>query len=220
MSKKIIAIIIMIVVGLSYWIYQSTPIDEGLTEKEQICINSGGIVTKALCCKATSDFPNTCLIGPCGCSLENSHEVKICDCGPDKCFDGSECVFLDESANLLKDLEQETGIDFSEIKLVEFKWVVEITPKVQEVDVEGRVVEAMGISIEQEAEVKEFFENKGFEKDLYNVASGTVSELIGYKKNDIVCTIIGGFTGYKEAEGQWLPPDLNKKDIDVKCGIK
>jgi len=95
MFKKFTSIIIIIVVaGLGYWIYQSTTTPEELTEKEQACVNSGGEISTSLCCKATDDFPNACLVGPCGCSPENSHQVKICDCGPDKCFNGSECVSL------------------------------------------------------------------------------------------------------------------------------
>jgi hypothetical protein len=100
MSKIIIKIIITIIVlGLVYWIYQSmvTPeIPEGLTEKEEACVSSEGKVSTSLCCKLTGDFPNLCLIGACGCSPENSHQVKICDCGPDKCFDGEKCVFLED----------------------------------------------------------------------------------------------------------------------------
>ena len=62
-------------------------------EKEQDCIDSGGKVVMGNCCKETEDFPNSCLIGTCGCSSENSHEVKICDCGgPGKCFDGTKCI--------------------------------------------------------------------------------------------------------------------------------
>lgn len=64
------------------------------TQKEQSCINSGGTVTTSLCCKSISDFPNLCLIGACGCSSENSKEVKICDCGDGKCFNGEECVTI------------------------------------------------------------------------------------------------------------------------------
>lgn len=60
--------------------------------KEQICIDSGGVVRIAMCCLSTNDFPNLCLIGACGCSLENSHEIKICDCGEEKCFDGKACM--------------------------------------------------------------------------------------------------------------------------------
>ena len=67
---------------------------EGVFEesKEEACLSSGGQVTTSLCCELTEDYPNLCLIGPCGCSPEDSHEVKICDCGEDKCFNGSECV--------------------------------------------------------------------------------------------------------------------------------
>ncbi len=94
MSKKIILIIIAIIViaGIGYWVYQSMVASKELTEKEQACTDSGGTATTSLCCRATSDYPNLCLVGPCGCSSENSHQVKICDCGPDKCFNGSECV--------------------------------------------------------------------------------------------------------------------------------
>jgi len=34
----------------------------------------------------------TCAIGACGCAPEHSHEVKICDCGKDRCFNGVECA--------------------------------------------------------------------------------------------------------------------------------
>jgi len=219
MSKTIIAVVILIVVvGLGYWFYQSTITPEELTEKEQACIDSGGEVLTAMCCKATGDFPNLCLIGPCGCSPENSYQVKICDCGPDKCFNGSKCVSSDEILSLLEDLEQETEIDFSEIKTTEFKWVVKVDPKVEEVDIEGKGFEVKGISIDQEAKVEEFLKNKGFKENLYNIADGTVSGLTGYRKDQIVCIIISGATGYKEATGQWIPPDWDKRDVDVKCG--
>jgi len=70
---------------------------EGVFEDlEQACLNSGGTVRTSLCCLSTGDFPNLCLIGPCGCSPENSHEVKVCDCGEGKCFDGSTCALMSE----------------------------------------------------------------------------------------------------------------------------
>ena len=59
---------------------------------EELCINSGGTVTTQLCCGSVGDFPNTCLIGACGCSPSNSHEVKVCNCGEGKCWDGTNCV--------------------------------------------------------------------------------------------------------------------------------
>ncbi|XOA43066.1 MAG: hypothetical protein ACKKMO_01160 [Candidatus Nealsonbacteria bacterium] len=221
MSKTIIAIIIIIViVGLGYWIYQLMTTPEELTEKEQACINSGGEVSTSLCCKATGDFPNLCLIGPCGCSPENSHQVKICDCGPDKCFNGSECVSSDEILALLENLNQETGIDFSEIQNIEFKWIVKVDPEITEEIVVGKGFEANVISNEQYDSIEQFLKDNGFKTDVYNIAAGTISESTGYKKDKAVCAVAGGLTGYKEAEGPMIMPEADKWewDITVKCG--
>lgn len=60
---------------------------------EQKCINAGAEVIWRECCLSTEDFPNMCLVGPCGCSPENSYEVKICYCGENACWDGEHCIF-------------------------------------------------------------------------------------------------------------------------------
>jgi membrane-bound inhibitor of C-type lysozyme len=81
--------------GLQNAIENSSKVIEkagGKTKKEKSCINSGGTVTTTSCCQTTSDFPNSCLIGACGCSLDNSKEIKTCNCGTDKCFNGEKCV--------------------------------------------------------------------------------------------------------------------------------
>lgn len=67
-------------------------------------------------------------------------------------------------------------------------------------------------------DIEPFFQGKEFEIDLYNVSSGTVTGAVGYKKDDIVCIIAAGVTGYKEAEGQWIPRETDKNDVDIKCG--
>jgi hypothetical protein len=64
----------------------------GMQELEQSCIQSGGTVTTALCCNSVRDFPNLCLVGPCGCAPDSSHEIKVCDCGEGRCFNGTVCV--------------------------------------------------------------------------------------------------------------------------------
>ena len=69
---------------------------ENETAKEQACINFGGTVTTVSCCKSVGDFPNSCLTGACGCSPDDSHQVKTCDCGEGKCFDGEKCVGIQE----------------------------------------------------------------------------------------------------------------------------
>jgi len=93
----ITSIITIIILILGYWIYQNRskifiPENPGPDPKEQACLDSGGRVSTALCCKSVSDFPNTCLIGSCGCSLENSIQVKICECPENQCFNGEKCT--------------------------------------------------------------------------------------------------------------------------------
>ena len=60
--------------------------------KDQSCVNSGGTIATALCCGQTKDFSNNCATGACGCAPTSSHQVKICQCGEGKCFDGNSCV--------------------------------------------------------------------------------------------------------------------------------
>lgn len=64
------------------------------SQEDNSCTLSGGTVETAMCCMSSGDFPNTCAIGACGCSPENSHEVKVCSCGEGMCFDGESCVAL------------------------------------------------------------------------------------------------------------------------------
>ena len=97
MSKKSIIIIILLIIvfilGGWYFVYKKPAISPGPqpTEQEKVCLDSGGALTTANCCQSASDFPNLCLIGPCGCAPEYSHEIKICEC-PNGCWDGTKCV--------------------------------------------------------------------------------------------------------------------------------
>jgi len=58
------------------------------------CIDSGGSIETASCCESAGDFPNTCLIGPCGCAPEYSHDVRVCACPEGQCFDGNKCSYI------------------------------------------------------------------------------------------------------------------------------
>ncbi|MCA9597441.1 MAG: hypothetical protein KC776_29210 [Myxococcales bacterium] len=64
----------------------------GSAGAESACTTAGGVVATSLCCQATGDFPNTCLVGACGCAPSSSHDVKVCNCPTDSCWDGSDCV--------------------------------------------------------------------------------------------------------------------------------
>jgi hypothetical protein len=73
-----------------------TMCDVGAFEVQPIpaegCLQSGGTVSTGLCCRAVESFPNTCTIGACGCAPDASHEVAICICPTNTCFDGESCV--------------------------------------------------------------------------------------------------------------------------------
>jgi len=58
------------------------------------CTQSGGTVSTASCCQAIESFPNTCTIGACGCGPDASHEVDVCICPANTCFDGESCTAL------------------------------------------------------------------------------------------------------------------------------
>ena len=68
------------------------PEDDELSTEEQACIDAGGTVETSSCCTSVEDFPDTCLIGACGCAAEESHDVKTCNCGEGMCFDGENCM--------------------------------------------------------------------------------------------------------------------------------
>ncbi len=123
-----------------------------------------------------------------------------------------------EIMNLLAELKEETGLDFSKIESVELKWVLEVEPRVQEVTIGGQSFEVSGISSEQYDSVSSFLIDRGFELDLYNMTDATFIGMNGYKKDQIVCTISGGAAGYGETEDQWIPPEVEINDITVKCG--
>ncbi len=124
----------------------------------------------------------------------------------------------DEILNLLENLKQETGIDFSAMVDVEFDWMVEKDKKMERVTIQGKGFEVLGISSEQYAKVESILKDNGFKADVYNAAAGTISGLDGYRKDYLVCVVTGGASGYKEAKGQWIPPEIDKKDIEIKCG--
>ena len=71
-------------------------VEEPEVSVEQACLDSGGEVVSVLCCQSVEDFPDSCLIGACGCAPDASHEVKACNCSEGKCFDGEVCVLMEE----------------------------------------------------------------------------------------------------------------------------
>lgn len=66
-----------------------------LDNKEKLCLDSGGSVVNIDCyCPGTADFYNTCAIGGCSCTSDPifKRQIKICDCGGNRCFNDVSCV--------------------------------------------------------------------------------------------------------------------------------
>ena len=72
--------------------FQPAPGQDGLLSPAERCTRSGGTVGTASCCGLAGDFPNTCLVGACGCAPGSSHPVQACQCPPGQCFDGKSCA--------------------------------------------------------------------------------------------------------------------------------
>jgi len=98
-SKILVGILVVavVLVGLYFIMSQpAAPAEPIVDPMGQACVDSGGVVGTGLCCQSADDFPNTCLIGACGCAPASSKQVKTCDCGEGKCWDGSACVAMEE----------------------------------------------------------------------------------------------------------------------------
>jgi hypothetical protein len=50
------------------------------------CRATGGTAQATACCHSTSEYPNSCAVGACGCAPADSHMVTVCSCPPNTCF--------------------------------------------------------------------------------------------------------------------------------------
>jgi hypothetical protein len=94
--KWVIGILVVLAVILLAIVFLLAPLSGGapvvVSQAEEGCRASGGTVGEGLCCASVEDFPNTCLVGACGCSAEFSHAVKTCACPAGTCFNGTACA--------------------------------------------------------------------------------------------------------------------------------
>jgi len=58
---------------------------------ENACTRAGGTILRQGCCASASNFPNTCALGACGCSPQNSAPRDVCQCPAGQCFNGTTC---------------------------------------------------------------------------------------------------------------------------------
>ncbi len=68
-------------------------------EAAEMCEDTGGVLSTMICCCASENFPNLCVVGACSCppSLECT-KVVYCACPEGECWNGVEdgCVTREE----------------------------------------------------------------------------------------------------------------------------
>lgn len=128
-------------------------------------------------------------------------------------------LFKDSTTVILESAAKEIGVAYPDIKDGELDWNFQKGDSVRTISVAGKGFEAVEISADSSEKLDSYFANLGFVLDVYNVSAGTMSWVDGYKKEQTVCVVVNGFSGYKKAGDQWIPSDPSKLDIDIHCGI-
>jgi len=123
-----------------------------------------------------------------------------------------EVVQENEITAIFSGLKEYTKIEFSDEKDVEISWMVEKEEAIKEMVVNGKQIEAEKVT--NSDIIGKYFQDNGFEKDIYNVASGTVVSLIGYKKDNVICVVVKKM----RADGFSPEGDYLGEDVSVKCG--
>jgi hypothetical protein len=130
-------------------------------------------------------------------------------------FFDKEAVSMDSSFNILKSLNKQVKVGFSNIEAKTFVWNFENEGETTgSTTIAGKGFTAIGITNDETEAVKSYLEENGFKIDFFNIASGTLSGIAGYKKDNDVCVI--KTTIWKDEEG--MPMAIDKLDVDVSCG--
>ena len=130
-------------------------------------------------------------------------------------FFNKETISMDSSFNILKSLDNQTKVGFSNIEAKTFVWSFEGEGEnMDSVNVPGKGFVAIGITNEQTDAVKKYFEENGFKIDFFNIDSSTLSGISGYRKDRSACVVVT--TIWKDEQG--MPMAVDKLDVDVSCG--
>jgi len=120
-----------------------------------------------------------------------------------------------EAFNMLIDIKEATKINFSGITKTELNWAT----AEGDIKATGKGFDATRITSEELRSIGQYLIDKGFVVDVYNVIAGTIAGSTGYRLNNMSVIVAGGATGYKEAEGQWIPPEPDLKDVTVSAAL-
>lgn len=67
-------------------------VSDAAVNNAALCTATGGTIKTQTCCASTTDFPNSCLVGACGCDPATGHDISVCIC-PTGCFVPGEGCF-------------------------------------------------------------------------------------------------------------------------------
>ena len=120
----------------------------------------------------------------------------------------------DASFNLLKNLDSQVKVGFSNIEARTFVWNFENEGEETTTrTIAGKGFTAVGIANKETEAVKGYFEENGFKIDFFDIDE-TLSGIAGYKKDKDVCVV--KTTVWKDDKG--MPMAVDKLDTDVSCG--
>jgi hypothetical protein len=117
-----------------------------------------------------------------------------------------------ESIDLMKDIQESTQIAFSKIEPDALIWNFLKEEKIGSVGLDGYMYKVRGAEVNAE-NINSYFEEKGFELDVYNVADGVYIGQVGFKREGLVCTVVSGIN--PEVKDSVTGAMLS--DITVRC---
>jgi len=125
-----------------------------------------------------------------------------------------------KAVNEIYSMIEELDLSPENVQDGDFTWkVVEEggREEVEDVIVKGKSIRLFNISDDLNSKIRDYFEKYGFVSDAYNIASGTVSGIVGFIKGDTVCVVQSNVSDY---DPNMEIGDLNesKSDVTIECG--
>ncbi|MFH1712471.1 MAG: hypothetical protein ABH846_04540 [Patescibacteria group bacterium] len=109
---------------------------------------------------------------------------------------------------------EKSGVGFVSSQ-AEFEWQLENDTAT----ISGDALTANRVSTAAYEIALDFFDDYGFELDQYNIADGTISGMKGYHKDYFFCQVQHGAAGYQNAPADWVPPEPEILDVEIRCGV-
>lgn len=119
---------------------------------------------------------------------------------------------ISESILVMNEIKETTGVDFSNIQPDALIWNFLEDEQINSVGLDGYMYDVRGTDFGSE-KINEYFEEKGFALNVYNVADGIYVGQVGFEKDEVVCTVVSGVTsgGLSLESGELL------SDITLRC---